>query len=148
MKELKLIESSNLLLKGTASEIEEITPEIFDLARDMVVTMAKRRGIGLAAPQVGQMVRLITVFVPGETPEPLVMINPEITYFNPKKDTMQEGCLSFPMLGVEVERPIGIVVEFTDLKGESQKLTLGGLTARCIQHEVDHLNGVTIRDHL
>ena len=148
MKELTLIEPSNMLLSGTASKIETITPEIFDLARDMVVTMATRRGVGLAAPQVGEMVRLITVFVPGETPEPQVMINPEITNLNPKKEEMEEGCLSFPHLGVTVERSIGLTVSFTELSGEKKSLTVGGLTARCIQHEIDHLNGVTIRNYL
>jgi peptide deformylase len=141
-------------LRLVSKPVEEVTAEIRRLADDMFETMYAAPGIGLAAIQVAQPIRLITMDLAkkdedGEsTPRPKVFINPEIVSASEEKSTYEEGCLSIPEYYEEVERPARVRVRFTDLEGKAHEEDADGLYATCIQHEIDHLNGVLFVDYL
>ena len=141
-------------LRLVSKPIEKVTPEIRKLADDMFETMYAAPGIGLAAIQVAQPVRLITMDLAkkdenGEvTPKPRVFINPEILSSSEETSIYEEGCLSIPEYYEEVERPARVRVRFTDLDGKLHEEDAEGLYATCIQHEIDHLNGVLFIDYL
>ena len=141
-------------LRLVSNRIEKVTAEIRRLADDMFETMYEAPGIGLAAIQVAQPVRLITMDLAkksenGETtPQPRVFINPEILSSSEEKSVYEEGCLSIPEYYEEVERPARVRVRFTDLDGKLHEEDAEGLFATCIQHEIDHLNGVLFIDYL
>ncbi|MEO0347837.1 MAG: peptide deformylase [Pseudomonadota bacterium] len=117
---------------------------------DMIDTMYHEQGIGLAAPQVGFLNRVTTIDVnwplAGKR-EPKVFINPVITWYSDETGPYCEGCLSIPGESVEVTRPLQITVEYLDLEGNKCELKTDGLFARCIQHEIDHLDGKLLVDH-
>src|ERR1051325_4949688 len=141
-------------LRLVSKPIEKVTPEIRKLADDMFETMYDAPGNGLAAIQIAQPLRLITMDVAkpdqdGETtPEPRVFINPEIIASSEDLSVYEEGCLSIPEYYEEVERPAKVRVRFTDLDGKLHEEDAEGLYATCIQHEIDHLNGVLFVDYL
>jgi len=138
-------------LKKTCAPVADISPELRKLADDMLQTMYDAPGIGLAAPQVGELKRLIVMDCEkGETadPRPLALINPEVTWMSDEKNTYEEGCLSIPELFADVERPAEVRVSWTDLDGKQQEEQFDGLWATCVQHEIDHLNGVLFIDYL
>ena len=141
-------------LRLVSKPIEKVTPEIRKLADDMFETMYDAPGIGLAAIQVAQPVRLITMDLAkrdenGETNrEPRVFINPEIIASSAEMSVYEEGCLSIPEYYEEIERPAKVRVRFTDLDGKVHEEDAEGLYATCIQHEIDHLNGVLFVDYL
>ena len=117
----------------------------------MLETMYDAPGIGLAAPQVGVAARLIVldcVKEEGEAPRPTVMFNPEILAASDAVSTYEEGCLSIPEQFAEVTRPAEVTVRWMDLEGAERQEDMGGLWATCVQHEIDHLNGVLFIDHL
>ncbi len=130
-------------------EIKEITPEIRELAADMVETMYARDGIGLAAPQVGEAVRLITMDVSGpEKREALhILVNPKLT-LGPGEVASEEGCLSVPELRADVYRAPRVTLDATDLDGKPIHLELDELPAICLQHECDHLEGTLFIDRI
>jgi peptide deformylase len=137
-------------LRLVSKPIEKITPEIRALADDMFETMYEAPGIGLAAIQVAQPLRMITMDLSkkeGET-EPRVFINPEILSVSEELSVYEEGCLSIPEYYEEVERPAQVRVRFMDLDGKIHEEDADGLYATCIQHEIDHLNGVLFVDYL
>ena len=141
-------------LRLVSKPIEKVTPEIRKLADDMLETMYDAPGIGLAAIQVAQPLRLITMDLAkkdenGATePKPRVFINPEILSASEEKSVYEEGCLSIPEYYEEVERPAKVRIRFTDLDGKVHEEDADGLFATCIQHEIDHLNGVLFVDYL
>ena len=141
-------------LRLVSKSIEKVTPEIRKLADDMFETMYDAPGIGLAAIQVAQPLRLITMDLArkneeGEvTPQPRVFINPEILASSEETSVYEEGCLSIPEYYEEVERPARVRVRFLDLDGKLHEEDAEGLFATCIQHEIDHLNGVLFVDYL
>ena len=141
-------------LRLVSKPIEKVTLEIRKLADDMFETMYAAPGIGLAAIQVAQPVRLITMDLAkkdenGEvTPKPRVFINPEILSSSEETSVYEEGCLSIPEYYEEVERPARVRVRFSDLDGKVHEEDAEGLYATCIQHEIDHLNGVLFIDHI
>jgi len=141
-------------LRLVSKPIEIVTPEIRKLADDMFETMYAAPGIGLAAIQVAQPVRLITMDLAkkdenGEvTPKPRVFINPEILSSSEETSIYEEGCLSIPEYYEEVERPARVRLRFTDLDGKLHEEDAEGLYATCIQHEIDHLNGILFIDYL
>jgi peptide deformylase len=137
-------------LRLISKPVEAITPEIRALADDMLETMYEAPGIGLAAIQVAVPVRLITMDLSkkeGEK-EPRVFINPEILSSSEDLSVYEEGCLSIPEYYEEVERPATVRVRFMDLDGKIHEEDADGLYATCIQHEIDHLNGVLFVDYL
>lgn len=127
-----------------------VTGDVRGLAADMLDTMYDAKGRGLAAPQVGRMIRLFVMDVGWKegAPDPIVMINPEI---DPSLDGTvwgQEACLSIPGVAAEVLRPGHVTVRWTDLEGVRHEEVMTGFAARCVQHELDHLDGLVIFDRL
>jgi len=139
-------------LKTKSSPVEKIDAEIKQLAADLFDTMYHARGIGLAAVQVGVLKRVLVTDItwreeegPGEQ---WVLINPEIISNSDDERVYKEGCLSFPDQFAEVMRPDTVRVRYLDLDGKQQEKEFDGLLATCIQHEIDHLNGVVFVDHI
>lgn len=143
------------MLRKVSAPIGDITPEIRKLAQDMLDTMYDAPGIGLAAIQIGEPVRLVTLDVSKKAEEgeeqarePMVFVNPEVTWSSEELSTYEEGCLSIPEYYEEVERPSRVKVRYMDLDGKVQEIEADGLLATCLQHEIDHLNGVLFIDYL
>jgi peptide deformylase len=150
------------VLKKPAEPVAAVTDETRQLVKDMFETMYATRGIGLAAPQVGISLRVLVMDVDqtgGETDEdgnaaalvagkPVAVINPEIVWTSDALNTYEEGCLSIPGQYAEVERPEKVRVKYLDENGQPQEMEADGLLATCVQHEIDHLDGVLFTDHL
>jgi peptide deformylase len=137
-------------LRAVADPIDRIDDEVKKLAKDMLDTMYAAPGIGLAATQIGEMKRLVVMDLAkdGEKPEPRVMINPEILKFSDETAVSEEGCLSIPELYYDVERPAAVTVRYTDLDGKTVTTDATERLAVCMQHELDHLDGVLYIDYL
>jgi peptide deformylase len=150
MSVLPLVIIPDTQLRLTSEPVGAITGEVKKLADDMLETMYDAPGIGLAAIQLGRPLRLVTIDLARkeEEPQPVVFVNPEITWSSEERSIYEEGCLSIPEYYAEVERPASVKVGYTDLKGAKQELLAEGLMATCIQHEIDHLNGVLFIDYL
>jgi peptide deformylase len=138
------------VLRTPARRIGKVDEAVRSLARDMLVSMYAARGIGLAAPQIGVHQQLLVIDLEIEDPSspPLVLINPEITAVGGTICTYEEGCLSIPGVYLDVVRPSVVEVSYRDEMGRPKKLKADGLMARCIQHEMDHLNGVLFVDRV
>jgi len=137
-------------LRSKSAAVGKITPDIRKLVEDMFETMYDAPGIGLAAIQVGVAKRVVTMDIckaEGEK-EPRVFINPEILWSSDDKSTYEEGCLSIPEIHEDVDRPARVKIKFLDLDGKPHEEEANGLYATCIQHEIDHLNGVLFIDHI
>lgn len=137
-------------LRLVSKPVKDIDDELRGLVADMFETMYAAPGIGLAAIQVGIPQRVVTLdLAKKEEPrKPEVVINPEILWTSEERNTYEEGCLSIPELYEEVERPAQVKVRYTDLEGQPHEVEANGLLATCLQHEIDHLNGVLFIDHL
>ncbi|WP_170343409.1 peptide deformylase [Ruegeria arenilitoris] len=138
-------------LKKVCAPVDDLSDELRALADDMLETMYDAPGIGLAAPQIGVLERLIVldcVKEEGATPRPLVMFNPEIISASDETSVYDEGCLSIPDQFAEVTRPAEVEVAWMDQNGKAQRETFDGLWATCVQHEIDHLNGKLFIDYL
>lgn len=121
------------------------------LAEDMLETMYHAPGIGLAAPQIGVLSRMLVMDCEkedGATPKPMVLINPQIVWSSEEKNVYEEGCLSIPEIYNDIERPSEVEVTWTNLDGEGQSARFDGLWATCVQHEIDHLDGKLFIDYL
>ncbi|MFL9503716.1 peptide deformylase [Rhodopseudomonas palustris] len=136
-------------LKKVCEPVRDITPEVKALAADMLEPMYVAPGIGLAAPQVGAMIRLLVMDCIKDGPaEPMVLINPELVWASEDVSIFEEGCLSLPEQYAEVKRPSIVTVRWMDLDGAPQERTFDGLWATCVQHEMDHLDGKLFIDYL
>ncbi|KFI31107.1 peptide deformylase [Haematobacter massiliensis] len=138
-------------LRKVAEPVTEITPELAELADDMLVTMYEAPGLGLAAPQIGISKRLIVLDCVKEAeaePRPIAMFNPEILWSSEDRSIYEEGCLSIPDQYAEVERPAEVEVRWLDREGLVQQERFAGLWATCVQHEIDHLDGRLFIDYL
>lgn len=136
-------------LKKPCEPVAAVTPELAQLAADMLETMYDAPGIGLAAPQVGAMKRLIVMdCIKDGPPEPIVLLNPHVIWSSEDLSTYEEGCLSIPDQYAEVKRPAAVTVRWMDLNGEEQERGFEGLWATCVQHEIDHLDGKLFIDYL
>lgn len=140
---LKILYFPDIRLRKKSKPIESVTDSLKKLAHDMLDIMQKEGGIGLAAPQVNRHVRLIVVNVD----KPMILFNPEIIE-REGENSSEEGCLSVPGFSGEVTRSNKIKVKYIDIDGNSKELDTDGLTAICIQHEVDHLDGKLFIDHI
>jgi peptide deformylase len=138
------------VLRQVSSKIEQVGDDVRTLADDMLATMYDAPGIGLAAIQIGVPKRMLVIDLSkeGEDKKPLVFINPEILTSSDERATYEEGCLSIPDYYAEVERPARVTVRHIDLEGKEQTIDAEGLLATCLQHEIDHLNGVLFIDHI
>ena len=145
---LKIYMLGQETLRTPANRIVKVDDSIRKLAKDMLITMYSAKGIGLAAPQVGIQKRILVIDLNFEDPEspPNVFINPEIISSSASVDTYEEGCLSIPGVYLNVVRPSSIKLSYRDEMGRPKKMNAEGLMARCIQHEIDHLNGVLFVD--
>lgn len=150
MAVLPIITAPDPRLKVKCAPVESVDAAIAKTMEDMLETMYLAPGIGLAAPQVGITKRILVVDVaPKEGPrEPLRMANPEILWHSDDLATYEEGCLSLPEQYADVERPARIKVRYLDQDNAEQELEADGLLATCIQHEMDHLDGVIFVDHI
>ena len=137
-------------LKKTADPVAKVSDEVRALADDMLATMYDAPGIGLAAPQLGLSRRLITMDCSAKDadPDPMVLINPEVLWSSEEKNTYEEGCLSIPEQYADVERPAEVDVRWLDVDGNTHERRMDGLWATCVQHEIDHLNGILFIDYL
>jgi peptide deformylase len=137
-------------LRLVSEPVKTIDAETRKLVADMFETMYAAPGIGLAAVQVAVPRRVVTLDLAkkDEPPQPQVFINPEVTWSSEEQGAYEEGCLSIPEYYEEVLRPARVKVKFTDLEGKPHEIDADGLLATCIQHEIDHLNGVLFIDHI
>jgi peptide deformylase len=136
------------VLRRKAQAVPDPGPELDRLVADMFETMYDAKGIGLAAPQVGLSQRLIVVDVKEEGAEPLALLNPVVAEAGAATEKYEEGCLSIPGVAATVERPVTCVVEALDAKGQPVRIQADGMLARCLQHEIDHLDGILFIDRL
>jgi peptide deformylase len=150
MAKLPIITAPDPRLKIKARPVSAVDDKVRRLMDDMLETMYSAIGIGLAAPQVGRSERVIVVDVArdGEKPQPLKLANPEIIWQSPELTTGNEGCLSLPEHYAEVTRPEKIRLRYLDFQNEIREMEVSGLLATCLQHEIDHLDGVLFVDHL
>jgi peptide deformylase len=137
-------------LRLVSEPVKRIDAGIRALVDDMFETMYAAPGIGLAGIQIGAAKRVVTMDLSKkeDAHKPLVFINPEITWASEEKTTHEEGCLSIPEYYEEVERPIEVKVKYLDLEGKTHEIAANGLFATCLQHEIDHINGVLFIDHI
>jgi peptide deformylase len=136
-------------LRAKAKPVAAGDDRVPALAERMLATMYKAPGIGLAAPQVGELLRLVVIDVrPDDKPDPMVLVNPEIVGLSKELAAREEGCLSLPNQFAEVTRPAVVKVRWTDLSGARREVEADGLLSACLQHEIDHLDGVLFVDHL
>jgi peptide deformylase len=150
MAELSIITAPDPRLKIKARPVAAVDDEIRRLMDDMFETMRTAIGIGLAAPQVGVAKRVIVLDVArqGEPPQPMMLANPEILWRSEELATFSEGCLSLPEHYADVTRPAQIRLRYLDYQNEIREIDASGLLATCIQHEMDHLDGVLFVDHI
>ena len=150
MAQLPIITAPDPRLKIKARPVPAVDKKVRRLMDDMLDTMYGAIGIGLAAPQVGQSSRVIVLDVArdSEKPQPLQLANPEILWRSPELTTGNEGCLSLPEHYAEVTRPAKIRLRYLDYQNEIREIEASGLLAMCLQHEIDHLDGVLFVDHI
>jgi peptide deformylase len=146
----EIIKLPDPLLKKVSKPVDKVTPDILKLMDDMLETMYAAPGIGLAAVQIGVPMRLVVVDTArDEAPKnPLYFINPEIIWASEELNEHEEGCLSIPEVFDKVKRPAEVRIRYLDRAGADQEMHCSGLLATCIQHEIDHLNGVLFIDRL
>jgi peptide deformylase len=136
-------------LRATCRPVEPGEPGLAALIARMRAVMLRHDGVGLAAPQVGEPLRLIMAWPPDRRQgEPTVLLNPELVSLSALTETFDEGCLSFPGIYRPIVRPSVATVRYHDRHGEPKRLRAGGLLSRILQHELDHLDGVLLVDHL
>jgi peptide deformylase len=147
---LPIITAPDPRLKKKCEPVEQVDEEIRTLMDDMLATMYAAPGIGLAAPQVGVSKRVLVLDVSNDDddPEPLCMANPEVVWSSEEKNVYEEGCLSVPEQYADVKRPKKVRVSFLDKNNDAREIEADGMLATCVQHEIDHLEGVLFVDYL
>ncbi len=147
---LSVIVAPDPRLKQISAPVERVGADLRRLMDDMIETMYRAPGVGLAAPQVGVLKRVIVVDITNkdEARRPYCLVNPELLRVSDEAISNEEGCLSLPEHYAEVVRPAAIRVRYLDREGEVRELDAEGLLATCIQHEMDHLEGILFVDHL
>ena len=146
----KILIEPDPILRKKCEPLEKVDKEIKKLMDDMLETMYAAPGIGLAAIQVGILKRLVVIDISKseEKKNPIFLINPQIIHKSKKTSVYEEGCLSLPGQFAEIERPAECTLKYVDYDGREKELKADGLLATCIQHEVDHLNGILFIDYL
>ena len=140
----------DLRLFNASKPVGAVTDDVRRLADDMLETMYAAPGIGLAAIQIGEPIRLVVVDIAkkDEEPQPLVLVDPEIVWSSEETRIHEEGCLSIPEYYEDVERPDRVRYRYRNLQGETVEAEADGILATCLQHEIDHLNGKLFIDYL
>ena len=146
----KIIIEPDPILRQKCKPLEKVDSNIKKLLDDMLETMYAAPGIGLAAIQIGILKRLVVIDISKEEEkkQPIFLVNPEIIYRSKETSVYEEGCLSLPGQFAEVERPSECTIKYIDYYGKKKDLKADGLLATCIQHEIDHLNGILFIDYL
>jgi peptide deformylase len=146
----EIIKLPDKRLRLVSEPVKRIDASLRKLVEDMFETLYAAPGIGLAGIQVGVAKRVIIMDLSkkDDTRKPEVFINPEITWASEEKSSYEEGCLSIPEYYEEVERPAVVKVKYLDLEGKAREVEASGLLATCLQHEIDHLNGILFIDHI
>ena|SRR5690349_19315137 len=146
----EIVKLPNPVLRQVSEPVAEVTDDVRRILDDMLDTMYDAPGIGLAAVQIGVPRRLVVIDLAkeGEPKDPLFLVNPEITWASEEQSEYEEGCLSIPDFFEMVSRPKEVDLRFLDLQGEQREMRCSGVLATCVQHEVDHLNGVLFIDYL
>ena len=146
----KILTEPDPILRKKCEPLEKVDEETKKLMDDMLETMYAAPGIGLAAIQVGILKRLVVIDISKEEEKkkPIFLINPQIIHQSEKTSVYEEGCLSLPGQFAEIERPAECTIKYIDYNGKEKELKSDGLLATCIQHEVDHLNGILFIDYL
>ena len=146
----KILTEPDPILRKKCEPLEKVDAETKKLMDDMLETMYAAPGIGLAAVQVGILKRLVVIDIAKkeENKKPIFLINPQIIHQSEKTSVYEEGCLSLPGQFAEIERPAECTIKYIDYNGKEKELKSDGLLATCIQHEVDHLNGILFIDYL
>ena len=150
MTQRKIIIEPDTILRKKSESLEKVDDEVRGVMNDMLETMYDAPGIGLAGVQVGVLKRLIVIDISKEKEKknPLFLINPEIISTSKNTSVYEEGCLSLPGYFAEIERPAECQIKYIDYDGKKKEMKTSGLLATCIQHEVDHLNGILFVDYL
>lgn len=150
MSVLPIITIPDPILRKISDPVERVDDAVVRLMDDMLETMYAAPGVGLAAPQVGVLKRVVVIDAAeeGQPPNPIAMANPEIVALGSTTRLHEEGCLSIPDVRVEIERPSTVTVRYIDRTGREQELAADGLLATVVQHEIDHLDGQLIIDFL
>ena len=150
MSKKSIVVEPDPILRKKSQSLEKVDDELRKLLDDMLETMYSAPGIGLAAVQIGILKRLIVIDISKdvEKKEPLFLINPKIIFQSKKKSSYEEGCLSIPGYFAEIERPSECHLNYIDYYGKEKSLKANGLLSTCIQHEIDHLNGILFIDYL
>jgi peptide deformylase len=137
------------VLRKKAIPVVSFDEKLKTFVKGMIETMIEQDGVGLAAPQVGESIRLVVIDPTGGVSDPYVLINPEITFLSDEKADADEGCLSLPDITLKVNRPVRVSVKALDENGKEYIIeNAEGLLARALQHEIDHLEGLMIVDHV
>jgi peptide deformylase len=146
----KILTEPDPVLRKKCEPLEKVDDDVRKLLQEMLETMYEAPGIGLAAIQVGILKRIVVIDISKEKEKkkPFFFINPEIIYQSEKKSVYEEGCLSLPGQFAEIERPAECILRYVDFHGKQKELKADGLLSTCIQHEVDHLNGILFIDYL
>jgi len=147
---LELVKAPDPRLKLISAPVPEVDSKLRRFMADMVETMYAENGIGLAAIQVGVLKRVAVIDLDpgGPNSKPIYLVNPRIVQASGELSTYNEGCLSVPEVWDDVKRPAELTVEYTDENGKKQTVKADGLFATCLQHEIDHINGLLFIDHL
>ncbi len=150
MFQRKIIIEPDTILRKKSEPLEKVDDAVRKLMSEMLETMYAAPGIGLAGVQVGILKRLIVIDISKEKEKksPLFFINPVIVFKSKKTSVYEEGCLSLPGHYAQIERPAECQVEYVDFQGQKKKIKASGLLSTCIQHEIDHLNGILFIDYL
>ena len=150
MPQRKIITAPDTILRKKSATLEKVDNELRKLMDDMLETMYAAPGIGLAGVQIGILKRLIVIDVSRKKKKknPLFLVNPEIISKSDNTSVYEEGCLSLPGYFAEIERPAECQISYIDYNGKKKEMKANGLLATCIQHEVDHLNGILFIDYL
>ena len=146
----KILTEPDPILRKKCEPLEKVDVDTKKLMDDMLATMYAAPGIGLAAVQVGILKRLVVIDISKgeEEKKPIFLINPQIIHQSKKTSVYEEGCLSLPGQFAEIERPAECTLKYIDYNGKEKELKADGLLATCVQHEVDHLNGILFIDYL
>jgi peptide deformylase len=150
MARLPILTAPDPRLKTKAKPVERVDEGVRQLMDDMLETMYAAPGIGLAAPQVGVSKRVLVIDLAkeGEPPAPMKLANPEILWVSDEDAVFEEGCLSVPEHYADVARPAGVRIRYLDYENEIREIEASGLLATCLQHEIDHLDGILFIDRL
>jgi len=149
MPSLQLVLAPDPIFKKKSAPVEEVTDEIRKLMDDMIDTLETENGVGMAAPMVDVLKRVVVINLPqGEERTKLFMVNPEVIEKSDEKQVFEEASLCYPGISAKIERPQNIKVKYLDYDGEEQEIEADGFLSTCIQHEIDYLNGVVYLDYL